>query len=143
MIMYKDTVTVFNRKDGGRGHGDVWLPTVIKNANLVIDKAVINSQYGPESSDNAVLNVRYRMDGDTVVVAGKPWMPPMEWDKTMDSLTFANGDFFMVGEWLGGIGMDTETEGFYEKMLRSCDYVFLITSVSKLSVIPHFEIAGK
>ena len=141
--MYKDTVTVFNRKDGGRVQGDVWLPTVIKNANLVIDKAVINNQYGPESSDNAVLNVRYRMDGDTVVVAGKPWMPPMEWDKTMDSLTFANGDFFMAGEWLGGIGMDTETEGFYEKMLRSCDYVFLITSVSKLSVIPHFEIVGK
>ena len=143
MSMYKDTVTVFNRKDGGRVQGDVWLPTVIKNANLVIDKAVINNQYGPESSDNAVLNVRYRMDGDTVVVAGKPWMPPMEWDKTMDSLTFANGDFFMAGEWLGGIGMDTETEGFYEKMLRSCDYVFLITSVSKLSVIPHFEIVGK
>lgn len=143
MSMYKDTVTVFNRKDGGRGQGDVWFPTVIKNANLVIDKAVINNQYGPESSDNAVLNVRYKMDGDTVMVAGKPWMPPMEWDKTMDSLTFASGDFFMAGEWLGGIGMDTETEGFYEKMLRSCDYVFLITSVSKLSVIPHFEIVGK
>ncbi len=143
--MYQDTITLFNRKDGGRGQGDIWLPTVIKNVNLVIDKAVINAQYGPESRDNAVLNVRYKMDGGNVMVAGKPWMPPMEWDKTMDSLTFAEGDFFWAGEWNGGIAQDTDygDESFYNYMNRTKDYVFAITSVSKLSVIPHFEIVGK
>lgn len=143
--MYQDTVTLFNKKDGGRGQGDIWFPTVLKNVNLVIDKAVINAQYGPESSDNAVLNVRYKMDGENIMVAGKPWMPPMEWDKTMDSLTFADGDFFWKGEWGGGIAQDTDygDESFYNYMNRTKDYVFLITAVSKLSVIPHFEIVGK
>ena len=79
------------------------------------------------------------------MVAGKPWMPPMEWDKTMDSLTFAEGDFFWAGEWDGGIAQDVDygDESFYNYMNRTKDYVFAITSVSKLSVIPHFEIVGK
>lgn len=146
--MYKDTITLFNRKPGGRGEGDIWLPTVIKNVNLVIDRSAVVAKYGAESKDNAILNIRYQVEDGEAVVAGKPWMPPKSWDKTMDSITFAGGadfDFFWAGEWPDGIAQDSDylDEGFYGYMNRTHDYVFAVTSVSKLSVIPHFEITGK
>lgn len=146
--MYNDTVTLFNRKPGLRGQGDIWYPTVIKGVNLVIDRAAIVAKYGSESQDNAILNIRYTQDGETVLVAGKPWMPPKEWDKTEDSLTFESGtdfDFFWKGEWTGGIANDSDylDEGFYNYMNRTKDYVFAVTAVSRYSLIPHFEIMGK
>lgn len=143
--MYQDTITLFNRKPGARGQGSTWYPTVIKGANLNIDRASISAKYGAESQDNAILNVRYQMVDGSILVAGKPWMPPKSWDKTEASLTFANGDFFWRGEWNGGIVADDDYpgEGFYSYMNRTHDYVFSVTSVAKLSVIPHFEIMGK
>lgn len=144
--MYKDTITLFNRKPGGT-FGDTWYPTIIKNVNLNIDRAAILAKYGPESQDKAVLSIRYKRDVDTVIVADKPWMPPKEWDRTEDSLTFAGGnqfDFFWQGEWNGGIVSDADyTEGFYEYMNRKYDYVFAVSSVAMYSVIPRFEIMGK
>ena len=150
MIMYRDTITLFNRKPGTRGQGDTWYPTVIKNVDLRIDRAAILAKYGSQSQDNAVLHVRYKLDGAETMVAGKQWMPPKEWDKTEDSITFASGnefDFFFKGEWEEGIVTDADprwnTEGFYNYMNRTRDYVFAITSVARYSLIPHFEIMGK
>lgn len=146
--MYKDTITLFNRKPGGRGEGDIWLPTVIKNVNLVADRAAVVAKYGAESKDNAILNIRYTVEDGEIMVAGKQWMPPKSWDRTMDSITFAGGvnfDFFWAGEWPDEIAQDSDylDEGFYGYMNRTHDFVFAVTSVSKLSVIPHFEITGK
>lgn len=148
--MYKDTITLFNRKSGGRGQGDTWYPTVIEGVNLNIDRAAIAAKYGETAQDNAALSIRYTEQGGEIIVAGKPWMPPKEWDKTEDSLTFASGtdfDFFWVGEWDKGIVSDEATwlgdEDFYTYMNRKYDYVFAITSVARYSVIPHFEIMGK
>lgn len=146
--MYQDTITLFNRKPGERGQGDTWYPTVIRNVNLNIDRAAILAKYGESSQDNAVLHVKYQRDGKNILVSDKPWMPPKEWDKTVDSITFASGnnfDFFWLGEWDGGIVTDAQymDEGFYNFMNRTHDYVFAVTSVAMYSVIPHFEIMGK
>lgn len=146
--MHRDTITLFNRKPGERGQGDTWYPTVIKGVNLNIDRAAIQAKYGAESQDNAVLHIRCQRDGKNIMVGGKPWMPPKEWDKTEDSITFASGtnfDFFWCGEWDGGIVTDADylDEGFYGYLNRTRDYVFAITSVAMYSVIPHFEIMGK
>ena len=74
-------------------------------------------------------------------------MPPKEWDKTEDSVTFStDGDFFWWGEWRNGIVSDSDydPEGFYAKMNREHDYVFAVSAVGgPYSVIPHFEILGK
>lgn len=145
--MYQDTITLFNRKSGG-AKGDTWYPTVIKNVNLNIDRAAILAKYGAESQDNAVLHIKYQRDGGNILIAGKPWMPPKEWDKTEDSLTFTSGnqfDFFWNGEWTGGIVSDADyaDEGFYGYMNRSHDYIFAVSSVAMYSVIPHFEIMGR
>lgn len=151
--MYKDTITLFCRKPGERGQGDIWYPTVIYNVNLNIDRAAILAKYGPESQDNAALHIRYARENGEIMIpcsdgVKKPWMPPKEWDKTEDSITFTSGnnfDFFMLGEWDGGIATDADygDEGFYNYMNRTKDYVFAVTSVAVYSVIPHFEIMGK
>ena len=151
--MYQDTITLFNRKPGERGQGDTWYPTVIRNVNLNIDRAAILAKYGSDTQDNAVLHIRYRKKNGEIVIScdfetEKQWMPPKQWDKTIDSLTFASGnnfDFFWMGEWDKGIVTDAEymDEGFYNFMNRTHDYVFAVTSVAMYSVIPHFEIMGK
>lgn len=146
--MYQDTITLFNRKPGDRGKPDTWYPTVIRNVNLNIDRAAILAKYGAESQDNAMLSIRYSKKDGEIQIAGKPWMPPKEWDKTEDSLTFTGGtnfDFFWKGEWTGGIVSDSDygDEGFYNYMNREHDYVFAVSSVAMYSVIPHFEIMGK
>lgn len=146
--MYRDTITLFNRKTGERGQGDTWYPTVIKNVNLNIDRAAILAKYGSEIQDNAVLHIRYTKNGGNVFVDGKQWLPPKLWDKTEDSITFASGndfDFFWLGEWEGGIVTDADylDEGFYNYMNRTHDYVFAVSSVAVYSLIPHFEIMGK
>lgn len=148
--MYQNTITLFNRKRGGPGEGDTWFPTVIRNVNLVIDRSAVVAKYGAESKDNAILNVRYDVLNNNVMVAGKQWMPPKAWDKTEKTITFAGGndfDFFWEGEWTGGVTSDSDPEygdeGFYSYMNRTKDFVFAINSVSKMSVIPHFEITGK
>ena len=150
--MYQDTITLFNRKTGDRGQPDTWYPTIIRNVNLNIDRASILAKYGADSQDNAMLSIRYQnKNGEKVIQCdedvGKPWMPPKEWDKTEDSITFTSGtafDFFWMGAWAGGIVRDSDYNGgFYGYMNREHDYVFAITSVAVYSVIPHFEIMGK
>lgn len=58
--MYTDTITLFNRKEGAEG--DTWYPSVIRNVDLNMDDAAIAAKYGAESSDRAILHVRYAND---------------------------------------------------------------------------------
>lgn len=142
--MYQDTITIFNKRKTDGSRGSAWHPTVIRGVNLNVDRASIVAQYGPESQDNAVLNVRYQRDGNDILVGEKLWMPPKEWDGKKSSMTFSVGDFFWAGEWSGGIPKDSDyTDGFYGYMNSKHDNVFLVTSVAKFSLIPHFEIVGK
>ena len=150
--MYRDTITLFNRKEGTEG--DIWFPTVLRNVQLNMDRAAVIAKYGAEATDSAVLNVRYTQDRESKLVCGKPWLPPKQWDALIDhseALTFTTGnrfDFFWFGEWESTDPVcdsdyfaDTD---FYTYMNRTHDYVFAISSVGgPYSVIPHFEIMGK
>ena len=151
--MYNDTVTLFCQYKDQRKN-ITWYPTILRNVNLNKDKAAIIAQYGAESQDNAVLNVRYRLDNGKIMVGDKIWLSPKEWDRQTNdllssSLTFTDGqefDFFYEGEWPdeNPIGdEDYGIDGFYNYMNRYYDYVFAITSVGgPYSGIPHFEIMG-
>lgn len=143
--MYNDTITLFNRYKSSSG--DIWYPTVIHNVNLIVDKSSLIAKYGAESKDNASLNIRYSGD---CIVEEKKWMPPKEWRKqhSEKTLTFSDGqsfDFFYVGEWedITPIADDDYQDGFYDYMNSNYDYVFVISSVAKYSVIPHFEILAR
>ena len=151
--MYLNTVTLFNFYSSSLG--DMWYPTVIHNANLMIDKASIVAKYGAESKDNAILNIHYQTADGQIMVADKPYFPPKEWerqtnDKLPESITFSDGDnsdFFVLGDYgsTEPILDDDYRDGFYEYMEKNYDYVFTITAVAKFSssTIPHFEIMGK
>ena len=150
--MFTDTITVFNYyKDSLKNV--TWYPNVIHGVNLLIDKAAIVAKYGAESKDNALLNIHYQTVDGQIMVDGKPYLPPKEWerqtnDKLADSITFASGtdfDFFMLGEYpmQNPINDDDYRNGFFEEVKKEYDFVFAITSVGMYSVIPHFEITGK
>lgn len=152
--MYKDTVTLFIRKEGDEG--DTWFPAILRNVHLNMDRAAIMAKYGAEAADNAELHVRYTQDGGEKKVAQKVWKPPKEWEKLLDktgAITFTPGDrfdFFWLGDWESEDPVyDTDYTGsaytgFYNFMNRNFDHVFAISSVGgPYSVIPHFEILGK
>lgn len=150
--MFTDTITVFNYyKDSLKNV--TWYPTVVHGVNLLIDKAAIIAKYGAESKDNAVLNIHYQTVDGQIMVDGKPYLPPKEWerqtnDKLADSITFTSGtdfDFFMLGEYptTTPIADDDYIDGFYNHVNDEYDYVFSISSVAKYTTIPHFEIMGK
>lgn len=148
--MFSDVVTVFNHYKSRLG--DMWYPTVVRNANLLIDKAAIVAKYGAESKDNAILNIHYQTVDGQIMVDGKPYLPPKEWerqtnDKLAESITFTSGtdfDFFMLGEYptTNPIADDDYVDGFYNHVNDEYDYVFAITSVARYTAIPHFEIMG-
>lgn len=148
--MFSDVVTVFNHYKSRLG--DMWYPTVVRNANLLIDKAAIVAKYGAESKDNAILNIHYQIVDGQILIDGKPYIPPKEWerqtnDKLAESITFTSGtdfDFFMLGEYhtTKPIADDDYVDGFYNHVNDEYDYVFAITSVAKYTAIPHFEIMG-
>jgi len=148
--MYADTVTIFNRYQSRLG--DMWYPTILHDVNINTDKANIVAKYGEKSSDRTILNVKYEMQGDAKVVGGKEYFLPKEWQKQINdnlptSITFTSGeafDFFIVGEYSEEpINDEDYLNGFYDYMNANYDNVFVVTSVSEFSVIPHFEITGK
>ena len=151
--MYKDTITLFNRKAGNAG--DTWYPTVIKNAHLILAKSAILAKYGSDSNDSAALHVQYAVtdEGDKTV-GKKRWLPPRQWQDLQDpsqAITFASGtmfDFFWLGDWGSEAPVKDydylETGDFYTYMNRTHDYVFAVSSVNgPYGIIPHFEITGK
>jgi len=152
--VYKDTITLFNRKEGEEG--DTWFPSVLRNVHVNTDRAAIMAKYGAESADSSSLHIRYRKVDGEIMVGEKRWEPPKEWDKLLDKtgvITFTPGDrfdFFMLGDWGSEEPVydweynGTATSGFYAYMNKNYDGVFAISSVGgPYSVIPHFEIIGK
>ena len=151
--MYKDTVTLFNRYTT-KDRKIIWYPTVLRGVNLNVDKASIIAKFGSNSQDNALLNIKYHIGDHDVMVGNKRYLLPKEWvkqpeDAFAESLTFTAGtqefDFFYVGEWGSTAPIEDSTydNGFYSYMKKFYDEVFAITSVSKFSVIPHFEVVAK
>ena len=149
--MFTDTITVFNSYVDSLKNV-TWYPTVIHGVNLLIDKAAIVAKYGAESKDNALLNIHYQTVNGQIMIDGKLYLPPKEWerqtnDKLAESITFTSGtdfDFFMLGEYptTNPIADDDYVDGFYNHVNDEYDYVFAVTSVAKYTAIPHFEIMG-
>lgn len=133
--MFNDTVTVFNYYDGQ------WLPTVIKNAELQIKSEIQEKNSGVLSSDNALLFVSCKGD----IVGGKSYLPPKAWQRSdvkESTVTFAEDDFFVIGEFLTIVNDEDYEDGYFAYMTENLDYCYKITSIKKLKNIPHFEVGG-
>ena len=135
--MYDKIITLFCKRS--TDDTDIWYPYVLRNVNLNIDRSAIVKQYGADCNDNCILNVRY--------ANGREYLRPKEWERadTTTALTFRTGDFFMVGD--VGITQPVDdaqySRGFYDHMNRNYDDAYMITSVSRFDLIPHFQITGR
>lgn len=151
--MFSDTVTLFNRFDGG---GRVlWLPSKIGGVYLCASRAV-TAGYGAGADSAVELHVPIGEPYDGVrTVGGKLWLPPLTWRSQTEAeaaktLTFVCGekfDFFITGTWDGDGPVDDGAYradgGFYGYLKRTRDGVYAVTSVEgPFSLIPHFEITG-
>ncbi len=145
--MYTDTVTLFNRKSGGRGNPDTWYPTVIKGVNLNIDRAAIIAKYGAEAQDSAYMGIHYAKSDGIITISRKELKGNKEWAGDTRSITFnPDGDFFWAGEWADGVVSDgdyTSDGGFYGYMNKTKDNVFAVTKMALHSVINLLEVWGK
>lgn len=164
--LYKQTITLFNRIPGKNGEPTVWIPTIIDGVHLIITKSSSWNSHGGSKSDDVKLNIRYKPDGSDSLISCrtsaedeticlKKWYEPKAWRKMsepLNCLTFAfdendDFDFFIEGvfEEFGSPIFDQnfERRGFYNYMNAEYDNVFVITSVSKHSLIPHFEITAR
>lgn len=149
--MYNDTVTIFNRS-GSEKKGFTWFPTVLSGVDLIIDKSAGMAKTGLTDANKAALHIRYRDTGNNIIVDGKVFLPPKEWNRQTDdkkaaTITFSEGeDFFLEGEF------DTNpiiedgimySNGFFAYMKAQRDNVFEINTVGRYKLIPHFEIGGE
>lgn len=146
--MFDKTITLFNRYHSRQG--DIFIPHVINNVQLRMDKASILAKYGADAKDSATLIIN--TPGD-MSISGIPYLPPKEWAKLVneelanyitinDNATYF--DFFIVGEYPEEVVNDDDyLDGFYNHLNTEKDYVYAITSVARYDLIPHFEIMAK
>ena len=144
--MYRDTVTLFNRKI--EADGDIWRAIVLTDVDLNADSGLLRQRYGESCTDNAKLHIAYH---DNYMVGDLQWVNPMIYQNLTNTdgyFTFNTGedfDFFIEGEWDGDeIIEDTDyLNGFYEYMHQNHFNCYAVTKFAKYSVIPHFEIFGR
>ena len=172
--LYKQTVTLFNRIDmlkapavvgeavagvtvvGGRvgdkrAYNTYWIPILLRNVHLIVDRSIIVSTYGEQAADNAKLHVRYFPSGEDAVIEGRRYYKPKEYARLAlgdDAITFRFGDnfdFFIEGDFtsFGMVDDEEYRSGFYNYMNKMYDNVFAITNVAKFNLIPHFEIVAR
>jgi len=141
--MYTDTVTVFNLKD------DIWYPSILSDVDLIVDKGANVVKTGLDSADTAKLHVKYALSDSGTLIGDKTYLTPKEWQAQDDSnaTTFTEGaDFFILGDWGSEDGISDDqygVNGFYHYCNKKYDHCYLITTVGKYKVIPHFEMGGK
>lgn len=152
-VLYKQTITLFNRLREEDSDEIVWYPKVLNGVHLVVDKSSAWGMQGGREVDNIRLHVRYQISGENIMVSGYPWHEPKAWRRLKQpdgTITFGFGDddfdFFIEGvfhEFASPISDDEYKKGFYNYMNANYDNVFAITSVSKYNLIPHFEIMAR
>ena len=141
--MYEKTVTVFSHYVNGSI--DEWYATVLHGVDLIIDKSVIVSRFGADSKDKGVLHIG--ISGGEI--QGNKYLDPKEWrNNPSEGITFQTGeifDFILEGEWDGDkvVTDGNYTNGFYNHMNKTNDRVFSLSSVTRYTLIPHFEITVK
>lgn len=132
--MFNDVVTVFNLCNG------LWYPAVLHNVRLQTKSGIKQKNNGISSEDNAMLFVQTSSGR----IGDKTYLPPKEWllSAKDSNVTFTEGGFFVSGEYTDVVSDEDYTDGYYSHMRETHDDCYLITTVQRFTVIPHFEIGG-
>lgn len=124
-LFYKDTVTVWNwQGDTGNLWAEgSWVPTVIQNTRLLVSRGNNIQTSGNSEADTARLHIHD------------------EWSEWAGELVLrADGKAFFTA----GDTSESSTDGnFFENMKKAVRDCYLITSVDRFDIIPHWEVWGK
>lgn len=152
MALDNASCTIFNRYDLSDGT-IMYYATIIQNCHFIVDKAAAQAKTGLEDADELFVSFDYQTDSSgTVLVDGKPYLGAKSWSRLVNDdlpnyVTMREGnDIVMRGEWDGEqtiSSSDYGRNGFYDWLRNSRDDVYLISSVGKYDLIPHFEIGGR
>lgn len=151
--MYDKTVTIFNKCEN-EDEEICWYPHVVTKCDLIINKTANIVKTGLDSADTANLHIKYTTNSDKKIVCGKEYYNPKEWskqeeDRLTETITFAEGDFFIDTEYEETVIKDKDytnrvNGGFYDYMNKKYDHVYKITNIGgPYTLIKHFEIGGK
>lgn len=132
--MYSDTVTVYNL------HNGTWIPAVLKNVDVNLDKSKIIKQYGENSNDNLMLHVRYCQKNNNVYIGKYKYVAAYAGEE--NTVAFLSGNEYSIlriGSYTDSVKDADYIGGFYNNLSNA----YIITSCAIYSVIPHFEISAK
>lgn len=143
--MYHDTITVFNyHAASGR-----WFPSVISDVDLLTTKSKNATTVGCNNADVVDIIIHCTVDKHISTGAGmKSYTGPKEYarcDNPAQHITFTpECDFIFSGAWSDTEPLtdDDYDEGLYHAMNTERDGIYLISSASFYSLLPHFEIGG-
>lgn len=144
--LFKDVITVFNfhKKTG------YWYPTIITDAHVIAARANTHGTDGMTNADSVEVQITSNAAQNVNSTEGvKSYTPPKEYavtDTPDEYITFTpECDFFIEGRWdnLLPIDDDDYDEGLYNALNEAQDGVYLISSATFYSLIPHFELGGR
>lgn len=164
--IYAQTITLFNRIPGRNGEPTMWVPTVIDGVHLIVRRSSNWNSHGGKGTDDVKLNIPFKWHWDDAMISCrngsdkstqilKKYYSKEDWHKKLepeDGITFSFGDnddydFFIEGvfdEFPSPISdRNFERRGFYGYMNAKYGNVFVISSVQKFSLIPHFELTAR
>lgn len=133
-LFYKDTVTIWNWQEANDLWSEgSWVPTVVSDARIVVSRGNNIMTSGNQEADTARLHIHD------------------EWSSwTGDLKLEADGKaFFTAGDTsaeygpVGSTGGQLTSPNFFETMKKAHPLCFMITSVDRFDLIPHWEVWGK
>ena len=144
--MYGDTITVFNYHAAtGR-----WFPSIISGADLLTTKANSATTAGGNNADTVDIIIHCTADKRIPASVGmKSYTEPKAYARCNSParhITFTpECDFIFAGTWpdTEPLTDDDYDEGLYNAMNAAHDGIYLISTVSFYSLLPHFEIGGR
>lgn len=69
--MYSSKITLFNYYESATTGDAYWYPHVLSGVDLNTDRGAIIKKYGSDTSDNAILHIRYALLDDNKIISEK------------------------------------------------------------------------
>ena len=140
--MFDGIITLFNYRDSD----GTWATSLFQNVDVIELEGSVATKQGAGNDDN----VEIILDVDqSQQVAGKQYVKPKQYqalDDVSGHFTFTpEVDFIVVGDYTSDnpIIDDDYDEGLYHAMNHEHDGVYMITSATWFSLLPHFEMTGR
>lgn len=131
ILMFQDTVTIFNRKD------NIWYPTVLCGVEAQEIAAQSTGKDGNIPNNQCNLHIPEERMVD--------YRKPKEWNG--EGYTLRKDDFFIIGDYgEAPVNDDDYTgacPGYQDYMKNNHDSVYQVVSVSIFKTIKHIEVMGE